>query len=252
MAGGADDDGFTVFVGANPKDILDAQTLHTYERSSDAPAFASTTDDNQFSFVAPANGIYPFRFVYHQKTRGASLEWYSVVNDEKILINSSASGAIKAYQTSSASNHNRAYVAEVNPSPGAQGVSATEPIEVWLFDDRTSVNADSVQLFLNDVDVTAQAQVSASNGRTQIMFQPNATRASEINALRLVYSDGGANPLTREWEFTRKVETGIDTVAAGLWNFRGDLNADLGRDLEYFGGDGSPAADNTIFSTTTE
>ena len=252
VAGGADDDGFTVFVGANPKDIIDADVIHTYERSLDAPAFASTTDDNQFNFVAPTDGLYPFRFVYHQKTRGASLEWYSIVGEEKILINGSDARAIKAYQTSSAAHHNRAYVAEVHPSVGAQGVSASEPIEILLLDDRTQVDVESVKLFLNDVEVTAQSRIEKSNGRTTVFFQPNATRPSEINALKLVYSDGGGDPMERNWEFTSKVTAGSATVATGLWNFRGGLQADIGQALEYFGGDDSPAALNTEFSSTTE
>ncbi|MDC0325584.1 hypothetical protein OAM01_02390, partial [bacterium] len=43
-----------------------------------------------------------------------------------------------------------------------------------------------------------------------------------------------------------------ETDVTGQWDFRGGLNSTAGLDLEYFGGDGSPAADNTIFSTTTE
>ncbi|MDG2126118.1 MAG: hypothetical protein P8J87_20625, partial [Verrucomicrobiales bacterium] len=251
-AGGGDDDGFTLFTGTNPKDIF-STVIHSFERSADAPAFQATTDDNLFNFVAPTDGVYPFRLVYYQKSGGAALEWYSVdtETDEKILINDSTDPrSVKAFRSSSAAIHDGAYVAEVSPTPDAQGVSADTAVAILLIDDATQVNQASVQLFLNDVDVTAQSSIQKTGASTTVTYQPNQNRPDEANALRLVFLDNLGAENSREWQFTSKVETGSGTNATGLWNFGSGLAADIGQDLEFFGGDGSPAQVNTVFDNT--
>ena len=252
---GGDDDGLTVFAGTHPKDVF-SEVVHTFERSADAPAFVSTTDDNLFSFVAPETGLYPFRLVYYQKSRGASLEWYSIDQQtgEKILINDSGAGrSIAAFQTSSDPNHQRSYVAEVNPTPGAQGVSAADPIEILIDDDGASIIPTSIRLTHNGSAVTQQSQVEKNGSRTTITYQPNRTRPDENNLLELIYRDNQGNIERRSWAFTSRIEAGgSGTTATGLWNFKGGLAADIGQDLEFFGGDTSPAAQNTEFSNTAD
>lgn len=57
-----DDDGYEVYVGANPRDFL-AQRVASFERS--APAFRSDTHaENTWTVVTTQAGIYPFRITY--------------------------------------------------------------------------------------------------------------------------------------------------------------------------------------------
>ncbi|HTG43756.1 MAG TPA: hypothetical protein VK633_04425, partial [Verrucomicrobiae bacterium] len=81
-----DDDNFALYLGQNPRDVF-SQVLGSYVRST-APAFdENSQNENEFTFYAPTNGIYPIRLVYVQSGRKGSLELFSVdaVTDEKIL-----------------------------------------------------------------------------------------------------------------------------------------------------------------------
>ncbi|HIG29648.1 MAG TPA: hypothetical protein EYQ50_18360 [Verrucomicrobiales bacterium] len=256
VAGGADDDGFTLYAGQNARDIFSTD-VHSFVRSKNAPAFSSTTDDNTFGFLIEEDGLYPFRLVYHQKTRGASLEWYSIdeSSGEKILINNVGDPrAIRAFQTSSAENHNTPFVAEVNPNAGSHGVVSSKPIEILLIDDEIAVDGGSIHLFLNDGDVTGQSSIEKSGNHTTVVYRPNPTRSDEFNQMRLEFSDASGTSFTREWDFTIKTDTGRRTIATGQWDFNNPdngLGATIGRDLEFIGGAGGLAETDTIFDTTT-
>ncbi|RME96098.1 MAG: hypothetical protein D6766_01560, partial [Verrucomicrobia bacterium] len=65
-----------------------------------ALAFRSGGTANQtFDFIVPRDGFYPFRFVWYERGGGAHVEWFSVNREtgERILINSSEPGAIRAW-----------------------------------------------------------------------------------------------------------------------------------------------------------
>jgi len=55
--------------------------------------------DTIFFFVVPQAGVYPMRLIWYEGGGGANAEWFTVNKQgEKILINSTAAGAIKAYR----------------------------------------------------------------------------------------------------------------------------------------------------------
>ena len=61
--------------------------------------FRNGTANQEFDFVAPEAGLYPFRMVWYERGGGAHVEWFSVdrSNGDRILINGTDDRAIKAY-----------------------------------------------------------------------------------------------------------------------------------------------------------
>jgi hypothetical protein len=56
--------------------------------------------DSLFNIGVTQAGVYPFRLIWYEGTGGAAAEWFSVNKDGiRILVNSDASGAIKAFRS---------------------------------------------------------------------------------------------------------------------------------------------------------
>ena len=250
-AGGGDDDTFAVYSGTNAGDFL-ASKLGEFVRSAEAPQFASVPDDYTFTFTAPSDGLYPFRLIYLQKTGGGGLEWYSVdsATGDKILINDPDDArAIKAFRSSTATNHNHPYIAEIRPQPGSRGIPAGDKIEVLLLDSAALVVSNSVQIFVNDREVTGDSTISSAAGRTSIAYQPNPAREDLANAVKVLYEDTAGRSFERTWDFEISPGEGVTTVT-GQWDFdNGDLVASTGRDMEFLR---DALGDTTEFGTTTE
>jgi len=245
------DDGYQVFVGANPRDYFNA-SVAAYERI--AQGFVVDQHiENQFTVQAPVSGIYPFRIVYWQTGLGANLQWYTVDTNtqERILVNDPGNAnAIKAYRDTSVARANAPYVGEVSPSPGSSGNSASAPIEAVLLDGTTSVNTNTVRVSLNGALVTPQT-LTKSGGTTRIAYSPNASRTDPNNAVQLVYADSAGNSSTNSWQFTINVVGGSSTIVTGQWDFEnGTLAATVGQALEYFDGPAGVTAAGTKYGTT--
>jgi hypothetical protein len=246
------DDGYRLYCGANPRDYF-STLVGEFVRTGDN--FNTRQNTNQFTFLAPVDGVYPFRLVHWQNNLGANLAWYSVdaASGDKILINDPADvRSIPAYRVSTLKRE--PYIGEVSPPPGAAGVAANAPIVVVLGDDDLKVNPSSIQLFLNGAKVTP-ASVSANAGFTTVLYNPNATRATVTNTVEVVYSDNATptpNSFTNSWSFTIVVTGGVAAKVTGQWDFQnGDLAATVGKDLQYLDGASGASKANTVFGTTT-
>ena len=55
--------------------------------------------DTVFGFAVAQAGVYPIRAIWYEGGGGANLEWSSIVNGERVLINDSAAGGLKAYRS---------------------------------------------------------------------------------------------------------------------------------------------------------
>ncbi|MEM7385673.1 MAG: LamG-like jellyroll fold domain-containing protein, partial [Verrucomicrobiota bacterium] len=167
---------------------------------------------------------------------------------DKILINDPDDDrAVKAFQNSTATNHNHPYIAEIRPQPGSKGIPANDTIEILLIDDGAAVDQNSIQLFRNELEITGDADISRSNGRTSISYQPNPSRAELNNDLRLVYNDTAGRSFEKVWGFEITEGEGV-TKITGQWDFdNGDLAATVGRDLEYLS---DTVREGTEFGTT--
>ena len=239
------DDGYTLFCGANPRDLFSTVVGQFVRTGSN---FNDRQNTNEFTFVAPVSGVYPFRLVHWQNNGHADLGWYYLDSTgTPIAVNDSA-GPITAYRVSNVPRE--PYIAEVYPSPGGAGYSAVTPIQVVLSDDDLTVSAASIKLFLNGTQVTPS--ISKSGKLTSISYNPNANRQTVTNIVQLVYADSSASPksLTNTWSFT--IVVGSATVAAitGQWDFKsGNLVATVGKDLAYLDGPAGTTATLTKFGT---
>jgi hypothetical protein len=249
------DDGYTIFSGRDARDFQ-ALVVGSFFRGS-VPGFSSAFTTNEFSLVAPVDGVYSFRVVFYQTRNDAALEFYTVdqATGDRILVNNTADPrAIKAYRSSTAAFANKPYTAEINPTPGASGLSPTAPIEILLMDGQTQVNTSSIQLSLNGAAVVPT--ITRVGARTTIFYQPNATRANPTNNFRLVYRDNSspaAFSFTNDWTFTIAVNTGGENNVTGQWDFEQcDLSATVGKPLQYFDGPSGLTATKTRFGTCTE
>ena len=247
------DNGYQLFCGANPRDLF-STLIGQYVRT--APAFPSgnaQANTNEFTFVAPVSGVYPFRLVMWQNTTPeADLAWYYLdpVSGNRVLINDTGS-SISAYRVSTIKRE--PYVAEVYPAPGGQGFPATDPIEIVLSDDDLQVAAGSVKLYLNGTQVTPNSNTKTGQ-LTTIIYNPNATRTTVTNNVQLVYSDNAtptAHSFTNNWAFTITVQSGGNVPpVTGQWDFEnGNLAATVGKDLVYFDGPGGTTHALTQFGT---
>ncbi|PYX63461.1 MAG: hypothetical protein DMG78_31660, partial [Acidobacteria bacterium] len=194
------DDGFRVTSGPNALDKF----------STKLGEFDGTRGplDTQFRILAPQAGIYPFRLFWESGGGGANVEWFTVNNGVKILVNDTNSpDSIKAYREGST----RAYVKTVSPLPNAVDVPATNSISIVLADGTLQVQDGSIQLFLNGQHVDPTK--NSVGGITTVTYTPPTRLAPEsTNTVRLVYADNASPPNVTTNEFSFIVAPDIDVL----------------------------------------
>jgi hypothetical protein len=250
-----DDDAYVVYVGKNPRSVFN-QKVGEFERF--APPFSSNTkNENLFSVDAPQAGLYPFRLIYWQNSRGANLQWYTVLDStERLLLNDpNDARALPVYRNSTVADANGPYIAEVSPAPGSDGNSASAPVTALIVDGAATVATSAVKLTFNSALVTPQSLTKTGN-RISLSYDPNASRPNVNNTVALEYTDSAAVVRTGNWSFGSLATGGSATQVTGQWDFEsGDLSATVGKALAYFNGKsgtdrfGEPF--ETKFGTTT-
>jgi hypothetical protein len=187
------DDGFVVMVGPERPDALGTR-LGFFDAGRGAA-------DTIFNFFVEQEGFYPVRLVWFEGAVDANLEWFmiDVASGEKILINDpNKTKAVKAYRQSSIT---RPYVQSTRPAAGAAGVPVTATIEVKIVDGTIPVDANSVQLLLNDAAVGAS--VNKAGGVTTVSFDPPGNLASTtMHRVRIAYNELTTPPTARAAEFS--------------------------------------------------
>jgi hypothetical protein len=254
-----DDDGVSVFVGANPRDFF-ATKIADFQRGAGAAGFTGNQYiENQIEVVVPVRGAYPYRLVHWQQGRGANLQFYLVNTNSqaRVLINDTATdpAILRAYRSSTNAVYNSPYIADIVPSPGSAGNGSSAQIAITLFDGTTTVNTGNVQLSVNGTTVVPQI-LSKVGTKTTIKYSPNGNWATANNAVRLVYADSGAVLHTNTWNFTVNLAGASSTQVTGQWDFDfGDLGATVGIALAYidptFDGPTGSNPNKTQFGTTT-
>jgi hypothetical protein len=255
-----DDDGYTLSLGANPRDSFNLK-LAEYDRTAPA-GFNTFRIENQVEVNAPSAGIYPVRLLFWQTGANANLQFYTIITDtgDRVLVNDTANDAraIKSYIDTSVATSKGPYLAEYGPTAGSAGTSPSEAIRGLIIDGASSVATTDVKLFLNNVAVAPQT-LSKADGKITFSYSPNATRTTVQNNVRLEYADSTGAKYTNSWTFDITPAGGATTQVAGQWDFDGGtLAATVGNPLAYFdptfddgpGAVGS-AADQTQFGTTT-
>ena len=247
-----DDDSYLVSVAANPRDFFGTK-VGEFERNS--RAFQNNQrNENQWAVNAPAAGVYPFRLLYWQTGRGANLQWYTVNEaGERILVNDPAdTRAIPSYTGSTVASSSGPYVAEASPSPGSDGLPATAPVKALIQDGATTVATSGVKLDFNGVAVTPQ-KLTKTGGRTELQYDPNASRTTANNQVSLRFTDSALVTRTNNWSFGIVATGGSSTRVTGQWDFdKGDLGATVGKALDYLDGANGLTAGGTKFGLASE
>jgi hypothetical protein len=183
------DDGFKVTAGPDPRDVL-GTTLGEFSGGRAA-------SDSLFHFVVPRDGLYPFRLIWQQGGGDGSVEWFTVLNGQKILINDTTNpNAVKAYR--SVTSPARPFVRLASPIHGSNPVSVSAPITFEIQDAATiQVNTNSIALKVNGATVTPTSVTKAGGTTTVTYNRPGGLASSTRYNVELTYADTGAPALTR-------------------------------------------------------
>src|SRR5579883_2704594 len=192
------DDGFAITTGINPKDRF-APVLGSFDGGRGA-------SDTRFDIVITNAGIYPFRLLWYNGVGGANMEWFTVNNGVRVLVNDPSptnTTGITAYYSGPALP---AYVSQINPYDG-QGGARPDQVIVQLTDGSTTVNQGSIKLSVSGPGITSSPNptITKSGGVTtaKLSFNPFLESGSNYTAT-LVWSDNATVPNVHSntWAFS--------------------------------------------------
>ena len=183
------DDGFELSSGPSLKDQASV-VLGLWDGSRG-------TSETRFNIYVEEDGIYPMRLLWWEGGGGASVEFYSILeNGDRILINDRGNpNAIKAYRSAT----ERPYISSVSPT----GTAATDSIEYTINDGEVSVVDGSVGLTLNGAAV--DPEVTKSGSVTTVRYvNPDGYFPGGTHVAVLAYNESSDPVVTRTFrhEFT--------------------------------------------------
>ena len=179
------DDGFKLSFGPNPKDQLG---IIAGEFNGGRGA-ADTT----FNVVAEADGLYPVRLLWYEGGGGANVEFFSVVDGKKILINDPDNAdAIKAYRTADSAP----YISRVAPAAG----ELSRTIEFDFVNGDLSVVKSSVKMKLNGED--AAVSTSSTDDGISVVYDHGDYLPAGTHTVELSYSESGGVDRVRNYSIS--------------------------------------------------
>ena len=211
------DDGFRLTLGgATPVDKF-AANVGQWDGSRGAA-------DSIFQVVIQQAGLYAARLLWENGGGDANVEFFTVSNGTKILVNDIANGGIPAYRAAAASH---AYAQSVDPTPAATGVSPGEGIHIALVDGSVPVAQSSISLSLDGVVISPVFTRSGAN-TTLVDYTPAAPWvALSQHTASFAFTDGSIRA-TNTWSFVVQnyrsldaawVASNVDTNKPGfIWN----------------------------------
>jgi hypothetical protein len=219
------DDGFQLRAGRPARSVLDSVVLGAFNDGRGAA-------DSVFDFVAPVDGIYPFRLIHFEGGGGASLEWWSVdlETGDRILINDTTNpNSVRSFAFA-ADVDALPYVRSVTPLPGENFARPDDPIRAEIVAGTTALPAGSIRMELDGTPVTPTT--STQDGVTTVTYLPSPPlEFRTLYTVTLAFGTG-ASEVVNEWQFTTR---GFDQPPGitGHWNFEGNLQALIGAEITY-------------------
>lgn len=185
------DDGFLTTAG-DIADVLHARFAGEFNGGRGA-------SDTVFPVYAAEAGVYGFRTIYEEGGGGANIEILTLAEDgtTKVLVNDIANGGLPAFR--SVVSADRTVVTAATPTPNSTGVSALPVISATIKDGGDVVDASSVKLSVDGVEVAATA--TKNGGITTISFQPTTAFAPLSKHKAGLSFKYGANTRSDEWSF---------------------------------------------------
>lgn len=191
------DDGFRVTEGKNPKDRF-ALRLGEYNGGKGA-------SDVSFQVAVPSPGIYPVRLIWEngngESGNGANLEWFTVKDGVKYLINDPSPTNTTGVAAYYAGPQLPAYVSHLFPYDGATGARA-DKLVAQITAGSTTVNSGTVQLAVDGVPVGSTVSTVAGTTTVTATFPPANLMAAGTRTATLVWSDSGGTAHSNNWSFT--------------------------------------------------
>ncbi|RME95556.1 MAG: hypothetical protein D6766_03010 [Verrucomicrobia bacterium] len=188
------DDGFQVTLGPNVKDVL-GLVLGEFDGGRGAA-------DTLFNVLVPEAGVYPVRLLWFEGTGGASVEFFSVVDGEKIPINANDPRAIKAYRAGDV----RPYISRIDNPDGT--ISPTIGFDIT--DGEVAVVDGSVKLMLDGVEVAPT--VTKVGNVTTVVFDNGGPFAPGQHVAVLSYDEASSPVVTRTVEMPFRAPGGLMAV----------------------------------------
>ena len=190
------DDGFDVTVGPAPQDML-SQSLGSFNGGRGA-------SDSLFDIYVEESGFYPTRLLWFEGTGGANVEFFSVVDGEKILINDRDNpNAIKAYKTA----QSRPYVSGLSPVSG----TLAHELSFEITNGDILIDPDSIELTLDGARVESPS-VEIDGGVVIVSFDNSETFEGGNHLATLTYIETSDPEMKRTLEHRFDVPTGMVAV----------------------------------------
>ena len=194
------DDGFSLSFGPNPKDALGIVGGQFNGNRGAA--------DSLFNIVVPEDGLYPVRLIWWEAGGGANIEFFSITNGKKILVNSDDPNAIKAYHVAESAP----YISRAHPSG-----DVSKTIEFDITNGDISVDKSSVVVKLNG-DVL-DASVSSTDSGLSVVYDHGDYLPPGTHAIELSYKESNGTERVRDYSF--KIPKGRIEILASkpFWFF---------------------------------
>lgn len=176
------DDGFSLSFGPNPKDVLGV-VAGQFNGNRGA-------SDTLFNIVVPEDGLYPARLLWWEGGGGANIEFFSIKNGRKILVNSDDPDAIKAYRSGKAAP----YISRVHP-----GGELSQTIEIDITNGDDSVDKTSVSTKLNGEAL--DAKVTSTDTGVTISYDHGDYITAGSHTVELTYKESNGTERVRNFSF---------------------------------------------------
>lgn len=150
----------------------------------------------------------------------------------------------------------RPYISVGSPAPNATGVLLTTPITFTLVNRQTTVNTNTLQVFLNTTtnnvattnNLTGRLVLSNNTAGCTVTWTPtNNLPANSSNTVTVIFTDSASVNVTNSWNFTAGTTGGV--LGSGLWSGGGGTNDMFWADaVNWTGGTPGPGF-NAIFAS---
>lgn len=229
------DDGFTVSVWANAPDPF-GQRIGFFDGGRGA-------SDSLFDFAISEAGFYPFRLSWWEGGGGSNVEWFmvNVATGEKILINDTIPGAIKAFRSA----NGRAFVRTISPYPGFANAQPNQGLRAELVNGTTTFSDIQLTVDGSPVTPTISGGVVTWNPASPLAFGSTHTAV-------LSYQESGQaerRSITIPWTVRKLAPFDLPGPPDSFWIEAEDYNSNgvnpvaASNTMPYTGGgfDGLPA-----------
>ncbi len=190
------DDGFDVTIGPAARDLL-SSSVGSFNGGRGA-------SDSLFEVYVEEGGYYPTRLLWFEGTGGANVEFFSVVDGQKILINDRDNpNAIKAYKSAKT----RPYISGFGPVTG----TLAEEVSFEVTNGDTKIDQSSIQLVVDGASID-NPSINAVGDVVTVSYNHGAIFDGGDHLATLTYTEQSTPPATRTVEHAFSVPSGMVAI----------------------------------------